>query len=67
VSSALDSDSRLHPLNAGSRAMARDPAVVYEEKQRGTCQGCAHIIVIADRQACGRNKRFGKRCRDYAE
>jgi hypothetical protein len=67
----MPDDTRLHPLNAGSRRMARDPAQLYEEKERGTCTGCAHIIIVivagASTQACGCNKTFGTRCRHYAE
>lgn len=67
----FDPDSRLHPLNAGSRRMARDPARIYEEAESGSCVGCAFIVVITiaghAQYACGRNRQYGKRCKAYAE
>jgi hypothetical protein len=66
-----DDDGKPVPLNAGSRGMARDPADIYEQRERRSCAGCVSIITIhlagTTKQACGRNKPFGRRCRFYVE
>ena len=64
-------DDRPVPLNAGSRGMARDPALIYEQQEARTCTGCAHIVVVIiageQHEQCGRNRRFGSRCLEYVE
>lgn len=58
-----------YSLNAGSRGMARDPAIIYEQAERRSCVGCAHIITIhlagAKVPACKKDRPYGRRCRFY--
>jgi hypothetical protein len=69
----LDDDPRHHPLSAGSRGMARDPALIFEQRERSTCAGCVHIVIVIvivsgdQRARCDRNRRIGKRCGEYVE
>lgn len=62
---------RAHPLNAGSRALARDPATLFEEEQSQTCKGCLYEyrVTITDRPlwACQLGSDHGARCADYWE
>jgi len=66
-----DDDLRHHPLNAGSRSLARDPADLYEHKEKLTCMGCCHIEVMSvagsEVSTCGLGRGYGRRCRSYAE
>ena len=59
------------PLNAGSRGLARDPADWYEQQEARTCKGCAHEITVPvaghETMACGKNRRYGRRCKLYDE
>ncbi len=49
----------------------RDPAVVYEETEARTCQGCAHIERLTWEaetfEHCGKGRRFGRKCGLYEE
>ena len=68
----VEEDSRLQPLNAGSRGMARDPAVIYELAEKRSCVGCSHEYRIAfgnqHTTYCGLGiKRHPKRCGKYEE
>ena len=68
-------DDRPVPLNAGSRGMARDPALIYEEKESATCQGCAFEDVnrytisegVVWLRECTKGRAYGKRCKHYVE
>ncbi len=68
----MDNDEyKRHPLNAGSRGMARDPAVLCEQAESRTCKGCVHEepIQIAGSSAtiCSIGKGYGRRCNRYDE
>lgn len=67
----MPDDDRRCPLNAGSRRMARDPALLYEEAESASCAGCVHVVLVivagSEKQACARGKRYGRRCKDYDE
>lgn len=69
--SAPDDDRRHHPLNAGSRSLARDPAIIYEQKESTTCKGCCHIeemkIGGVAHEICSLGRGYGKRCKRYDE
>lgn len=62
---------RAHPLNAGSRALARDPAALLEEAQSRGCKGCLYEyrVTITDDPiwACQLGHDHGGRCGDYWE
>ena len=62
---------RAHPLNAGSRALARDPAAILEESQSRGCKGCLYEyrITITDSPlwGCQLGRYHGPRCADYWE
>lgn len=58
-----------HPLNAGSRAMARNPAAILEEREAQLCKGCLYeyrITIAGDPEyGCSRGFAHGVRCRGY--
>lgn len=60
---------RMHPLNAGSRALARDPAVLLEEAQSRSCKGCLYeyrLTITGDPVwGCSLGRSHGVRCGDY--
>ncbi len=64
-------DGKPVPLNAGSRAMARDPALIYQGQEARTCVGCIHesrvAIGVGWVTTCSIAKRYGKRCPQYVE
>lgn len=66
-----DKDIRHHPLNAGSRSLARNPADIYERQEATTCKGCVHIVPISlagvTTETCGIGRGYGKRCKRYDE
>lgn len=45
----------------------RDPALVYEERERRTCKGCAHIDEVLGKKFCKKGKRMTKKCGLYRE
>ena len=45
----------------------RDPLLVLLEREAASCKGCAHAIAVFDRQACGKGRKFGRRCEQYLE
>ena len=57
------------PLNAGSRAMARNPAAVLEEREAQLCKGCLYeyrVTIAGDPEyGCSRGFSHGVRCRGY--
>lgn len=59
------------PLNAGSRAMALDPALLYERSEERLCVGCVHESRVAIggwvAPTCSIGKKYGKRCPRYVE
>jgi hypothetical protein len=64
-------DDRRVPLNYGSRSMARDPAVIYEQQEARTCVGCVYEARVAIGHGwvshCAIGKRYGRRCARYDE
>jgi hypothetical protein len=58
-----------HPLNAGSRGMAKDPAAVLEERESRLCKGCLYeyrVTIVGDIEyGCSRGFSHGVRCRGY--
>lgn len=66
-----DGDGKRVPLNAGSRGMARNPALIYEREEGRTCVGCIHESRIAVGVGwvphCSIGKRYGRRCFRYDE
>ena len=45
----------------------RDPLRILLDRESRSCKGCAHAIAVFDRQACGKGKKFGRRCGMYVE
>jgi len=66
-----DDDPRRHPLNAGSRGMARNPADIYEHQEAVSCKGCVHIdtmkVAGVTVEICGIDRGYGRRCKRYDE
>lgn len=48
--------------------MYKDPAKWYEERERRTCKGCAHLTTLFNREMCAKAvKRFPRKCRLWKE
>jgi hypothetical protein len=49
----------------------RDPAEVYERTEAATCKGCEHespVKIGTEKfMICGKNKKYGRRCKHYVE
>lgn len=60
---------RAHPLNWGSRMLARDPAAILEQEQARTCRGCLYeyrlSVAGGIELACVLGRYHGASCRDY--
>ena len=55
------------PSRALPMVYYRDPLEVLLQEEAATCAGCAHEGKVLGRLVCGKNRRYGKRCKLYVE